>query len=280
MVPRALWVPGKFNPEQPGYDRGVPAPLADLVALVERLRRECPWDREQTVSTLRRYLLEECHETLAAIDAGDPQAVREELGDLLFQIVFLARLAAEQGWFDLDDVASGIAQKMTARHPHVFGPVNASSAEEVRQNWETRKVREAEDPLASIPATLPALAAAHLQTTRAADLGFDWQRDAEVVAKIEEEIAEWRAASERGDAAAEERELGDLLLSVVNLARRRGINAEDALRATNARFRARFAGVARRAAAAGRPMKETPLAELDRYWEEEKELEKKLGNEG
>jgi len=274
MVPRALWVPRKFNPEPPGYDRAMPGPLADLVALAERLRRECPWDREQTVHTLRAYLLEECHETLAAIDAGNPQALRDELGDLLFQIVFLSILAKEQGWFDLDGVASGIVRKMTARHPHVFGETRASSAEEVRQNWETRKARDTEDPLASIPVALPALAAAHRQTARAADLGFDWQRDAEVVAKIEEEIGEWRAAAERRDAAAEERELGDLLLSVVNLARRRGVHAEDALRATNARFRSRFAGVARRAAAKGRPMKEIPLEELDRYWEEAKEMER------
>jgi MazG family protein len=267
-------VPRKFNPEPPGYDRGVSDPLTELVVLVERLRRECPWDREQTVGSLRTYLLEECHETLAAIDAGDPRALRDELGDLLFQIVFLARLASEQDWFGIDEVASGIARKMIARHPHVFGTVKAANADEVRQNWETRKLQESEeDPLSSIPAALPALAAAHRQTMRAADLGFDWQRDAEVVEKIQEEISEWRAAADRQDKPAEERELGDLLLSVVNLARRRGINAEDALRATNARFRTRFAGVARRATATGKPMREIPLAELDRYWEEEKKRE-------
>ncbi|HEV2063465.1 MAG TPA: nucleoside triphosphate pyrophosphohydrolase [Thermoanaerobaculia bacterium] len=249
--------------------------LADLVALVDRLRRECPWDREQTVSTLRTYLLEECHETLAAIDAGDPGELQGELGDLLFQVVFLARIASEQGWFDLDAVAAAITRKMIDRHPHVFGGVKAASAREVKQNWETRKARGnggggGDDPLASIPRALPALAAAHRQTMRAADLGFDWERDADVEAKIEEELAEWRSAKATGETAAEERELGDLLLSVVNLARRRGINAEDALRATNARFRRRFAGVVRRAAAAGKPMKDIPLAELDRYWEEEK----------
>ena len=254
--------------------------LTDLVALVDRLRRECPWDREQTPDTLRTYLLEECYETLAAIDGGDPVALRDELGDLLFQILFLARIASERGWFDADAVAGAIASKMIERHPHVFGETRASSAVEVKQSWETRKRREAGasgDPLASIPAALPALAVAHRQTTRAADLGFDWERDADVVAKIEEELSEWRAASARGDAPAEEREIGDLLLSVVNLSRRRGVNAEDALRATNARFRARFAGVARRAAATGRPMKEIPLEELDRYWEEAKNEEKVSG---
>lgn len=252
--------------------------LNDLVALVDRLRRDCPWDREQTVSTLRTYLLEECHETLAAIDAGDPGELQGELGDLLFQVVFLARIAEEKGWFDLDAVAAAITRKMIDRHPHVFAGAKAESAREVKQNWETRKARSGgsggnDDPLASIPRALPALAAAHRQTMRAADLGFDWERDADVEAKIQEELAEWRAAKAAGESAAEERELGDLLLSVVNLARRRGINAEDALRATNARFRRRFAGVARRAAAAGKPMKDVPLAELDAYWEEAKKEE-------
>ena len=253
--------------------------LADLVALVDRLRRECPWDREQTVSTLRTYLLEECHETLAAIDAGNPGELQGELGDLLFQVVFLARIAEEKGWFDLDAVAAAITRKMIDRHPHVFGGAKAETSREVKQNWETRKARGdgsggIDDPLASIPRALPALAAAHRQTVRAADLGFDWERDADVEAKIEEELAEWRAAKATGETAAEERELGDLLLSVVNLARRRGINAEDALRATNARFRRRFAGVVRRAAATGKPMKDIPLAELDAYWEEAKAEEK------
>ena len=248
--------------------------LIDLVALVDRLRRECPWDREQTVSTLRTYLLEECHETLAAIDAGDPGELQEELGDLLFQVVFLARIASEKAWFDIDAVAAAITRKMIDRHPHVFGGGKAESAREVKQNWETRKARgKGDDPFASIPDALPALAAAHRQTMRAADLGFDWERDADVEAKIEEELVEWRAAKASGEAAAEERELGDLLLSVVNLARRRGINAEDALRATNARFRRRFAGVVRRAAATGREMKAIPLAELDLYWEEAKREE-------
>jgi MazG family protein len=249
-------------------------PFSELVALADRLRRDCPWDREQTAQTLRTYLLEECHETLAAIDAGDPRELQAELGDLLFQIVFLARIASEQGWFDIDAVAAAITRKMIERHPHVFGDVKAESSAEVKQNWETRKARDGgADPLASIPASLPALAVAHRQTIRAADLGFDWERDADVAAKIEEELAEWRAAAQSGSAAEEESEIGDLLLSVVNLARRRGINAEDALRSTNARFRRRFAGVARRAAATGKPMKEIPLAELDAFWEEAKKEE-------
>jgi len=247
--------------------------LAPLVALVEKLRRECPWDREQTFETLKTFLLEECYETLEALDAGSPERLREELGDLLFQVFFLARLAEERGWFTLRDVAILIREKMIDRHPHVFGEARAASAEDVKRNWETRKRREKssqEDPLESIPASLPAVAAAYRQTSRAADLGFDWERDSDVATKIEEELEEWRDAAARGDHAAEEKEIGDLLLSVINLSRRRRVDPESALRRTNARFRTRFAGVSRRAHASGREISEVPLAELEEYWEEAK----------
>jgi MazG family protein len=251
--------------------------LAALERLVARLRRDCPWDREQTPETLRAFLLEECHETLEAIDAGEPGALRDELGDLLFQVFFLAEIASGRGWFNLADVARGITRKMTERHPHVFADVAVQDAGEVKRNWETRKRQGSEltrqDPLATIPAGLPALAAAHRMTARAADLGFDWERDADVVRKIEEELSEWRAASDGGDAASESREIGDLLLSIVNLARRRGIHPEDALRQANARFRRRFAHVSRRAAESGREMNDIPLGELDSYWDEAKREE-------
>ena len=249
--------------------------LSDLAALVVRLRRECPWDREQTPETIKTYLLEECYETLEALDSKDPSALADELGDLLFQVFFLATLAAEKGWFGIDDVARGVTRKMTERHPHVFGEKKAKDAAEVRKGWEVRKRREAGDgdPLGTIPASLPAVAAAHRMTSRAADLGFDWERDSDVAAKIEEEIAEWRDAAGKEDRAAEEKEIGDMLLSVVNLARRRSIDPESALRQTNSRFRARFAGVAKRAAASGRPIDQVPMEELDRYWEEAKEEE-------
>lgn len=252
--------------------------LHGLVELVERLRRECPWDREQTPETIRAYLLEECYETLEAIDANDPALLREELGDLLFQIFFLATLAAERGWFDLASVADGVASKMTERHPHVFGPDRAADAAEVKRGWEARKRRQAgadTDPLESVPRALPAIASAHRMASRAADLGFDWERDADVAAKIEEELQEWRSAAASGDAAAEEHEIGDLLFSVVNLARRRSVDPEAALRRTNARFRGRFAGVARRAAASGREISAISAEELDGYWEEAKIEEEK-----
>jgi MazG family protein len=247
--------------------------LAELLSLVQKLRRECPWDREQTPETIKTYLLEECYETLEALDSGDPGALRDELGDLLFQVFFLSTLARERGWFDLEEVADAVARKMIDRHPHVFGETKAADAAEVKKGWETRKRKEAElgtDPLGSIPASLPAVAAAYRMTSRAADLGFDWERDSDVAKKIEEELEEWREAATQEDRQAEEKEIGDLLLSAVNLARRRSIDPEAALRRTNARFRSRFAGVARRAALSGRSISEIPLAELDRYWEEAK----------
>jgi MazG family protein len=247
--------------------------LDRLAALVARLRRECPWDREQTFDTLKTYLLEETYEVLQALDGGSPEALKDELGDLLFQIFFLAKLAEERGWFDAEAVARRITEKMTERHPHVFGERKARDAEEVKTAWERRKRKQSgasEDPLGSLPAALPALSAAYRQTLRAADLGFDWERDADVVAKIEEEIAEWKSAAAAQDPAAETHEIGDLLLSTVNLARRRSIDPETALREANARFRSRFAGVARRARETGRDVSEVPMKELDEYWEEAK----------
>jgi MazG family protein len=249
--------------------------LDRLAALVARLRRDCPWDREQSFDSLKTYLLEETYETLASIDEEAPEALRDELGDLLFQIIFLARLGEERGWFDLDAIAERITRKMIERHPHVFGETPASSAEEVKSSWERRKRRHPdarEDPLGSLPAALPALATAYRQTLRAADLGFDWERDADVVAKIEEELSEWRSAETAGDHDAEAHEIGDLLLSVVNLARRRKIDPEGALRLANRRFRDRFAEVARRAKESGRDVSEVPMEELDDYWDEAKKF--------
>ena len=244
--------------------------------MVERLRRDCPWDREQSLETAKTYLLEEAHEAIAALDAGAPEEIRDELGDLLFQVFFLANMAAERGWFDLSAVADRITRKMIERHPHVFGGSRAETTRQVRETWEKRKVkRESARPLGNLPGTLPALSTAYRMTTRAADLGFDWERDADVAAKVEEELAEWREAHRSADRKSEEREIGDLLLAVANLARRRGIDPEAALRGSNARFRERFAGVARRAAESGRAITDFSAAELDVLWEEEKREELK-----
>lgn len=257
---------------------------ARLVALMDRLRSDCPWDRKQTFSDLSGHLLEECYEVLQALADEDLPALEEELGDLFFQVVFLARLGREQGAFDLASVARRIHAKMVSRHPHVFGESAVRDADAVRVQWETLKRREREEkgregtsPFEGVPRSLPALLKAVRLTSRAAVLGFDWHKDADVLAKLDEEVAEFRAEVLAPDATKERigDEIGDILFTVVNVARRHGIDPEAALQSTNARFRSRFEGVADRVRANGREIAGTPLEELDRLWNEVKAEEKK-----
>jgi MazG family protein len=260
----------------------VPDSLESLVRLVERLRRECPWDREQTFATLETYLLEETYEVLEALDRVQPSRLQEELGDLLFQIFFLARIAAENGWFGIDEVAAGIESKMIARHPHVFGSERAENAASVKANWEKRKregkARE-EAPLSGIPSALPALAAALRMSERAADLGFDWERDADLLAKIEEEIVEAREEARGGTPARTEEEIGDLLFALVNWARRLRIDPERALRGANSKFQRRFTRVAELASKEDRDVAACDAETLDAYWNRVKAEEKALPEE-
>jgi ATP diphosphatase len=257
-----------------------------LVRLMEKLRAECPWDQKQTFQTLSGYLLEECHEALDALAREDFTELEGELGDVLFEIVFLARLGEERGDFDFASVARRVHDKMVARHPHVFGEAAVNDAEGVRVQWEElkRKEREKEgrppSPFDGLPRALPALLKAVRLTSRAADLGFDWERDADVLAKLDEEVAEFKAelsAPADADAAIHKAhvagEIGDLLFTVVNVARRHGVDPEAALQGTNDKFRRRFEEVARRAGVAGKSVKETPLAELDALWDQVKSEE-------
>jgi tetrapyrrole methylase family protein/MazG family protein len=253
--------------------------FADLLQIMDRLRDPggCPWDREQTYATLRNYLLEECYEVVEALDAGDRPGLREELGDLLFQIVFLSRLAKEEGAFTAEDVARGIAEKMVRRHPHVFGDGKADTSEEVLRNWEEIKRSEkgaAEEParsvLAGIPRGLPALLKAQRLGTKAARVGFDWHRDADVLDKIDEEVRELRQAAASGRPEEVREEFGDLLFALVMLGRRLEVDAEEALEGANRKFQARFHEVERRLQAAGIAVEEAGLATLDRYWDEVK----------
>jgi tetrapyrrole methylase family protein/MazG family protein len=252
--------------------------FADLLQIMDRLRDPggCPWDREQTYATLRNYLLEECYEVVEALDAGDREGLREELGDLLFQIVFLARLAKEEGAFTAEDVARGIAEKMVRRHPHVFGEEKADTSEEVLRNWEEIKRREkgaaepARSVLAGIPRGLPALLKAQRLGTKAARVGFDWDRDADVLDKIDEEVRELRQAAASGRPEEVREEFGDLLFALVMLGRRLEVDAEEALEGANRKFQARFHEVERRLQAAGIAVEEAGLATLDRYWDEVK----------
>jgi len=257
---------------------------ARLVELMDRLRADCPWDRKQTFADLGPYLLEECYETLEALAEGDLDALEGGLGDLFFQVVFLAKLGEEKGAFDLASIARRIHDKMVARHPHVFGASEMADAQAVRTQWEALKRkereaggREATSPFEGVPRSLPALLKAVRLASRAADLGFDWQREADVLAKLDEEVAEFRAEVLR-EGAAKDRiasEIGDILFTVVNVARRHGIDPEGALQSTNARFRSRFEEVAARLRAQGREVAGTPLEELDRLWDEVKADERK-----
>ena len=252
-----------------------PSSFENLVAIMDRLRDPggCPWDREQTYRTLRGYLVEECHEVAEAIDLGDRRGLCEELGDLLFQIVFLSRLAKEEGHFEAADVVRGIANKMVRRHPHVFGEERVESAEEVLRNWEAIKRKEkpeapeaASSVLDGIPRALPALSAAHRLGTKAARVGFDWPRAEDVLDKIDEELGELRAALARGDEAAVEDEPGDLLFSTVMLARKREIDPEAALAGTNRKFARRFRWIEQQLRAEGRRVDAVGVEQLERLW--------------
>lgn len=215
--------------------------LLDLVRVMARLRGPggCPWDREQTHATLARHLLEETHEVLDAIDADDGDRLREELGDVLLQVVFHAQLAADDGEWDVDDVARGIVEKLIRRHPHVFGEVEVSGADEVLVNWERIKAEEkGEKPLEDdIPATLPALARASKVQRRAAGWGFEWRSPASALEALREEVGELESHTDADNA---EQEIGDVLFATVAVARKLGVDPESALRRTITGFAGRY----------------------------------------
>jgi MazG family protein len=253
-----------------------------LLAIMARLRDPlggCPWDREQSFATVAPYTVEEAYEVAEAAHAGDMQALREELGDLLFQVVFHARMAEEAGQFDFQDVARSIADKMTRRHPHVFGEARVETAAAQSLAWEAHKAAEragrasagAASQVDGVSLALPALVRADKLQRRAARVGFDWPHVDGVLAKLEEEIGELRAElASQGPPERVEAELGDLLFSCVNLARHLRVDPETALRHANARFEARFRRLEARLAAAGRPVAQASAAELDAAWEQAK----------
>ncbi|MGB9724185.1 MAG: nucleoside triphosphate pyrophosphohydrolase [Chloroflexia bacterium] len=253
---------------------------ATLEWLCARLRGPdgCPWDREQSHATLRNHLLEECYEALEALDQGDMGRLREELGDLLVQIYLHAQMAREEGAFSLGDVFENIISKLIRRHPHVFASLEVSGSAEVLRNWEAIKASERAEEgqeeaslLDGLPSTLPALAQAQAIGRRVARIGFDWNRPEEVWAKVEEEMAELRRATTPQERAEE---LGDLLFVLTNLARWLGIEAEDALRTANAKFRRRFAHLEAEARRRHIPVEQLTMAEMDALWEEAKTVER------
>lgn len=244
-------------------------PYERVKDLMERLRAECPWDREQSFESIAPYTIEEAYEVADAIEQNDMGALREELGDLLLQVVFHSKLADETGAFDLDDVTDDLVKKMVRRHPHVFGEENLES---VPGNWE--KLKEAErdakghtSRLDGVALSLPALMRAQKLQMRAAKTGFDWPDLTGVWDKIEEEISEVKEAVEAKNNTEMEEEIGDLLFSVVNLSRKLGVDSEVALRRANAKFSSRFRGVESRA---GESIQELELETLESYWQEAK----------
>lgn len=277
-------------------DLGVPCYLAPLAAeaavagpwsmpaISDRLRAPdgCPWDREQTHQSLRKHLLEEAYEVYDALEAGATPALAGELGDLLLQIVLHAQLAAEAGVFDLADVQAAIATKIVRRHPHVFGETEARTAADVNRQWERIKAQEREDDptdvtkgaLDGISSSMPALAASQEMQERAASLGYDWPSLDGVLDKVVEEVGELREAAAGDDMAAWAEEFGDLLFVLVNVARKRGVEAESAMRAGNAKFRRRFGSVERQAAARGVALRDLDFTALDALWDAAKAEER------
>ncbi len=253
-----------------------------LLAIMERLRGPggCPWDREQTLKTLRPYVLEETYEVLEAIDAGDPREHCEELGDLLLQIVFQAQLAKEGGRFEFADVAEAISNKLVARHPHVFGDADVKDADAVLRQWAALKREEKRakggglSVLEGVPREMPALARADRLSEKASRVGFDWPDPEGARGKLSEELGELDAAIRRGDRDAIEHELGDALFALANVSRKLGVPPEEALRGAIGRFVSRFGHVERELARRGVPHGEATLAEMNALWDEAKSLER------
>lgn len=251
-----------------------------LVNLMARLRAPegCPWDREQTFDTIRKYTLEETYEVLDAIDRRAWDDLRDELGDLLLQAVFYAQMASEENRFTIADSLDAINQKLVRRHPHIFGGETARTGDQVLKRWDeikaTEKTEKAGTPqglLDGVPRAMPALVEAQQISSRAAGVGFDWNNAEEVLDKLREELAELSAARQAESADAMEDEIGDLFFVVVNLARFMKVDPEQALRRTNTKFRRRFSHIERRLAQQGKTVKGTPAGELEALWQEAKE---------
>jgi MazG family protein len=253
--------------------------FADLVKLMTKLRGPdgCPWDREQTLSSLKPFIVEEAYEVIDAIDREDRGALAEELGDFLLQAVFVAEITREEGSFDIDDAITILHDKLVRRHPHVFADVEARDAEQVLVNWEKLKneERKAENKsvLAGVPQALPALLKASRLTEKAARVGFDWRRAEDVFDKIEEEVGELREAVAKGDAQHIHEELGDLLFAISNIARKLEVNAEEALQSANRKFTSRFTAMESACRASGRNLDQLTLDEMDALWNEAKARE-------
>jgi len=252
----------------------------ELVHLMHTLRgpNGCPWDRKQTLASLKPFVIEESYEVIDAIDRDDRAALAEELGDFLLQAVFIAELTSEEGSFDIYDAITAIHDKLVHRHPHVFGDVQANDAEAVLVNWEKLKneERKAENKsvLSGVPQSLPALLRAGRLTEKASRVGFDWRRTEDVFHKLDEEIAELHEAIASGDESKVHDEVGDLLFTIANIARKLNVNAEEALQSTNRKFTRRFGSMESRVRESGRNVDDLTLEEMDGLWDEAKAAER------
>lgn len=242
-----------------------------LLNIMDDLRAQCPWDKKQTMQSLRHLTIEETYELGDAILDNDLQEVKKELGDLLLHIVFYAKIGSETGDFDIADVANGVCDKLIIRHPHIYGDVKVDDEEDVKRNWEKIKLKEGnKSVLGGVPKSLPALVKASRIQDKAAGVGFDWDNIDDVFAKVKEEIEELHAEVKAQKHTAIEAEFGDVLFSLINYARFLKVNPEDALERTNKKFIARFQYLERKAAESGKSLRDMTLAEMEAYWQEAK----------
>jgi len=245
-----------------------------LLTIMDELREKCPWDRKQTMESLRYLSIEELYELSDAILEGDDEEIKKELGDIMLHMVFYAKIASEKGKFDISDVLNGICEKLIVRHPHIYGDVKVQDEEEVKRNWETIKLKEGKKSvLEGVPNSLPAMVKAHRMQEKAKGVGFEWSNTEDVWKKVQEELEEFKLeASKENNHEKLEGEFGDLIFSLINYARFIGVNPEDALEKTNRKFRKRFQHIESRAAEKGRLLQDMSLEEMDVYWEEAKKL--------
>ena len=247
------------------------AAFGRLLDIMDDLRAKCPWDKKQTMESLRHLTIEETDELGDAILNNDLQEVKKELGDLLLHIVFYAKIGSETGDFDIADVANGVCDKLIVRHPHIYGDVKVANEEDVKRNWEKIKLQEGnKSVLGGVPQSLPALVKASRIQDKAAGVGFDWDNIDDVFAKIKEEIEELHAEVKAQKHTAIEAEFGDVLFSLINYARFLKVNPEDALERTNKKFITRFQYLERKAAESGKSLRDMTLAEMESYWQEAK----------
>jgi XTP/dITP diphosphohydrolase len=245
--------------------------FARLLTIMDDLRAKCPWDKKQTIDSLRHLTLEETYELSDAILKGDLQEVKKELGDLMLHLVFYAKIASETQIFDIADVLHGICDKLITRHPHIYGDTQVTGEEEVKQNWEKIKLKEGnKSVLQGVPNSLPALLKAYRMQEKARGVGFDWENPAQVWEKVEEEMQEFQEALEISTERAED-EFGDLIFALINFARFKGINPETALERTNQKFIRRFQYLEQQASASQKELSDMTLAEMDVFWNEAKQ---------